>query len=584
MRDVIELTKEQIDFLDVEGKVVLCAVPGSGKTFIVAKKILKYLNAWPLSHRGIAALSFTNVASGEIKRQASELSSRFTSVSYPHFIGTLDSFIDKYIILRFGYLMQKENRTRPHIIHENYGELDFFSRDARCYRRMCTQHPEWFHWSSDCLLKENKAIDCDVNPKPCVTYKKTLIKRGIITQREVPALALILLRRYPQIATELAYRFPVIIVDEAQDTSREQIEILDCIANAGTQTIILVGDPDQALYEWRDATPEYFIKKMQETGWNCMYLTVNFRSSKLICDAVKPFSSMLEGKEPATASGENSGFKVKPVLLRVTKDKQRQDIVDWFINTCRNNNIEISSNSISVLTRGRIHSDLVLDIWKTPETKSLAMASYFWHCSNRKEAYRLCEKVLYSIEIGNAGGLTQSEIRQKAETLIPPAKWNSSIMTLLRCLPAPNLSVGVWKKILIDEVEKLIHSGIITSYDGRQVSEIVKVKLRDKKHPEFLNRALIAYFESRAALDISISSVHGVKGETFDATLLIVDSIKGANALTPTILETGDLNSELIRIAYVAMTRPRKLLAVSIPKRDVQLSRFPVDLWDYCDL
>ena len=578
------LTKEQMAFLDAEGKIVLCAVPGSGKTFIVAKKLLKYLNAWPLSHRGVAALSFTNVASDEIKRQTSELSSRFASVSYPHFIGTLDSFINNFILLRFGYLMQKENQTRPQIIHENYGELNFFAKEAQCYRKMCTQHPEWFHWSSDGLLKENKPIDCVVDPKPCVIYKKALIKRGIVIQREVPSLALILLKRYPQIATELAYRFPVIIVDEAQDTSREQIEILDCLANAGVQTIILVGDPDQALYEWRDATPEYFVEKMHETGWNCMYLTANFRSSQLICDAVKPFSSMLEGKEPATASGENAGFQFKPVLLRASKGKQRQDIVDEFIRLCSEKDIEISSKNIAVLTRGKIHSDLVSDIWKTPETKSLAMAAYLWHFSNRKEAYRLCEKVLYSIEIGNAGGLTQSEIRKNAEIIMPLATWNCSIIALLKCLPTPSLSISVWKKILIEEITKLMTSGIITSYDGRQTSEIVKTKQRDKKHPQFLNRAVIEYFENRAALDITTSSVHGVKGETFDATLLIVDSTKGANALTPTILDTGNLNSELIRIAYVAMTRPRKLLAVSIPKTNVPLSRFPVELWDYHDI
>ena len=105
------LTKEQMAFLDAEGKIVLCAVPGSGKTFIVAKKLLKYLNAWPLSHRGVAALSFTNVASDEIKRQTSELSSRFASVSYPHFIGTLDSFINKLHSppIRIPYAKGKSN-------------------------------------------------------------------------------------------------------------------------------------------------------------------------------------------------------------------------------------------------------------------------------------------------------------------------------------------------------------------------------------------------------------------------------------------------------------------------------------------
>ena len=58
----MELTKEQQDFLNTEGRIVLCAVPGSGKTFIVAKKLISYLKEWKYLHRGVAALSFTNVA------------------------------------------------------------------------------------------------------------------------------------------------------------------------------------------------------------------------------------------------------------------------------------------------------------------------------------------------------------------------------------------------------------------------------------------------------------------------------------------------------------------------------------------
>lgn len=102
-----ELTDEQKEFLEAEGRIVLCACPGSGKTFIVGKKLLKYLQTWSYPYRGIAVLSFTNVASEEIVRQTSQLSEDgFLFVDFPHFIGTLDSFINNFIFLRFGYLMQ----------------------------------------------------------------------------------------------------------------------------------------------------------------------------------------------------------------------------------------------------------------------------------------------------------------------------------------------------------------------------------------------------------------------------------------------------------------------------------------------
>lgn len=123
---MVTLTDEQNAFLDAEGKVVLCACPGSGKTFIVGKKLLKYLDTWPYTYRGIAVLSFTNVASEEILRQTKELAeAKFQNIGFPHFIGTLDSFINTFIFLRFGYLIQPTERKRPRIIYDNLGQFQY---------------------------------------------------------------------------------------------------------------------------------------------------------------------------------------------------------------------------------------------------------------------------------------------------------------------------------------------------------------------------------------------------------------------------------------------------------------------------
>lgn len=580
------LTTEQQDFLATEGHIVLCAVPGSGKTFIVAKKIIKYLENWRLPYRGIAALSFTNVASDEIRNQVSGTTHAYNDLGYPHFIGTLDSFINNFIFLRFGYLMQEENRIRPVIVHENFGKLAFQSKYAACHKKMCTQHPEWFHYSTTGILKNGRIIDCNFSHKPCVLFKKSLLKHGIVFQREVPTLSLRLMRKYPQIAKEVAHRFPVIIVDEAQDTSCEQMEILEILALAGVQTMILVGDPDQSLYEWRDASPEYFLKKMSDTNWHCMYLTYNFRSSQLICNAVQPFSNILckSGRSPALAKGNNATFPCKPVLLQVSNEKRRDDIIATFLTLCSKNNISISPQTVAILTRGKIHSDIIFDAWKTPETELLAKASYLWHCSNRKEAYRICEKILYEIEIGNSTELSSDQITAISEKRFTPPLWKKKIINLLKILPHPTLSLVDWENKMIKNISQQIDSGTINPHNKKCAMDIVKLKSRDKKQPNFKKHRLIEYFEKKAETSYTLSSVHGVKGETFDATLLIIDSIKGANTLTPAVLNRGNLNTELIRIAYVAMTRPRKLLVVSVPKTKTILSRFSTALWDYQEL
>jgi superfamily I DNA/RNA helicase len=585
---MVTLTDEQNAFLNAEGKVILCACPGSGKTFVVGKKLLKYLETWPYAYRGVAVLSFTNVASKEILRQTEELSTNKTqNIGFPHFVGTLDSFINNYIFLRFGYLMmQPADRKRPRVIYESFGQLLY--PKSKCHTNGCVNNLDWFHWSDDQLLKNGKPISCGVpTHKPCVAFKKAMLRKGMVTQREVSALSLLILKKYPEIAIEVANRFPVIIVDEAQDTSREQMEILNMLAEKGLNTLVLVGDPDQAIYEWRNATPEYFKAKLDDAQWNTLYLTANFRSSQHICNATAKFSSVLSGKQPAEAKGKYSDFDAKPVLLQMSSQKTRDEVIEAFKQLCNNKGIEVEKDSVAILTRGRIHSDTdIKDLWQTPETRLLALATYQWHCASRKEAFVQCEKAMFAIVLGDVNELSSDDIRQAVEKQIDYSLWKQKVISLLSVLPSVDYSLKDWCRLLIEKIEDLKRYGIIVVREQKDIAEIIKLKTRTKigntYSTEFLDRPLRVYFEKRSTLEATVSSVHGVKGESFDAILLIVDSNKG-KTLTPSNLNTGQLDSELMRIAYVAMTRPRKLLVVSIPKQKAnrKLVRFPSELWDY---
>jgi len=583
------LTDEQNAFLNAEGKVVLCACPGSGKTFIVGKKLIKYLETWPYDYRGIAVLSFTNVASKEILRQTKDLAeTKFQNISFPHFIGTLDSFINTFIFLRFGYLIHEVDRKRPKVIYENFGQLSFPQKE--CHSNGCVRNLNWFHWSDNELLKNGQPISCNVSKKPCVTFKKVMLNKGYMTQREVPGLSLRLLKKYPVIANEVAYRFPVIIVDEAQDTSREQMEIIELLAERGATTLVIVGDPDQAIYEWRNATPEYFKEKLTDAKWNSLYLTANFRSSQHICNATSNFSAVLSGKQPAEAKGEHSDFDTKPILLQLVGKNRKDDAISWFKQLCNSKGINPEDDSVAILTRGRIHSNTdIPDLWQTTETHLLALATYLWHCSSRKDAYAQCEKALFYIMIGDANGLSADDMRQVIENTMEYSVWKQKVISLLSSLPKANSALKDWKSSLTARIEELKQRGVISISETRNIKDIIKLKTRVKVgqsfSTEFLDRPLQVYFEKRTTKGAALSSVHGVKGESFDATLLMVESSTG-KTITPSLLNSGQLDDELMRIAYVAMTRPRKLLVVSIPKQKSvnSLIRFPPELWEYKEI
>lgn len=587
---MFNLTKEQEDFLRASGNIVLHACPGSGKTTVVAQKLIQYLETWDKPHQGVAVLSFTNVASQEIEQQTCELISSGFNIEYPHYIGTLDSFINNFILLRFGYILF-EKPQRPSIVFKDLYSLPFRYWRSECHRNGCVNNIGDFIWNKDgSLLRNKKPISCKGNSSygpPCYQYKKMLLNKGLIFQSEVSSIAFWLLRDYPVIANALATRFPVLILDEAQDTSVEQMAILDLINQAGTESMFLVGDPDQSIYEWRNATPECFIKKMNDESWLIMPLTVNFRSSQMICNATKLFSKSLEGKEPSTAKGLYSGYPQKPILLLYEGNIKdcKGFVIGKFEELCSNNAIPINSKNIAIVTRSKVHSDTgISELWKSHEIEFLAQSAYEWSVGSRKKAYELCEKFLFGLTIEDYRNV-QKTMEIDIEEKMSYEVWRSIVINLLVELPSCNLPIGDWVKETEVVVSNICTKNGLSPISGKTVPNIVKIKSRDKAIPHFKTIPLNDFFENKQKLKHTISSVHGVKGETYDGLLLIVES-KTGQTITPKFLNEAPLDQELMRIAYVALTRPRKLLAVAMPKISsrVGYERFPKDIWEYISI
>ena len=69
--------------------------------------------------------------------------------------------------------------------------------------------------------------------------------------------AISVLRRRPEVARGLALRYPVILVDEYQDCTAEQAELVDVVAAAAAIRLRLFGDDLQAIYEFAGAPVDF---------------------------------------------------------------------------------------------------------------------------------------------------------------------------------------------------------------------------------------------------------------------------------------------------------------------------------------
>jgi len=89
----------RISVLKAMHSIDVQACPGSGKTTLIAAKLILLAKNWPFNCQGICVLSHTNVAKDEIinrlKRSSTIVAQHL--LSYPHFIGTIQEYVGKFV-------------------------------------------------------------------------------------------------------------------------------------------------------------------------------------------------------------------------------------------------------------------------------------------------------------------------------------------------------------------------------------------------------------------------------------------------------------------------------------------------------
>lgn len=250
---------------------------GSGKTTTVAYKLKNLLAELEHKYSGVACISFTNVAKVEINEKFHEFTR--TSLSFPHLVSTIDSFINQYITLPHFHLLGY--KTRP-IILEDYSFLDNMSSyELNKYKLNSrpiahSYKPSQIDVTADeCFLfsgKKPKLVDDNLETfnKYCSTLKKIQYQRGLLKNSDSLYLALKIIKENPKVAKQLNMRFRYLIIDEAQDTSEIQHLIINELIANGLENVELIGDPYQSLYEWREARPDLFIDKSKSTHWRTL--------------------------------------------------------------------------------------------------------------------------------------------------------------------------------------------------------------------------------------------------------------------------------------------------------------------------
>lgn len=310
------LTTQQKAAVAHPDNIVLTACPGSGKTRTLIAKLVQELEFVRHTPRALCCITYTNTAVEEIEHRALE---QLSPGDEDHLVvSTIHSFCLNEIVRPFGWLRpgSRSNRkvlTREDPNFENIarfaaGQVNLFNLQARDYDA----------FESLALNAAGELIGAALNNEAVKRAAPFFWQRceelGYFDFGTIVYEAYCLLRDYPMIIQALGAKYAWFLIDEFQDTSELQIEILLLIHRVNRSKFFIVGDLAQSIFGFAGARPELVQPFAARIGARTdLSLSVNYRSSPPI---VAHGEALFPRTPRMTSEGKEKTCTIPPILVR----------------------------------------------------------------------------------------------------------------------------------------------------------------------------------------------------------------------------------------------------------------------------
>ncbi len=553
-------TAEQLAIISDElGSQCVIACAGSGKTMTAVRRMLE-IRQRLAKHRGyVALLSYSNVAVETFRKEYALLAKQTPGISNRVLISTVDSFISTHILLPHSG-REMGCADRPFLVHGTEPFLNGF----KVYNGNHNVGIEHLRVS----INQNGSFtysESSFQPKPNVVEEKNAIKAienlgkvGAYTHELARYWSLRTLVNSERLLEILACRYPYILIDEAQDIGSMHGVLLSILQEKGSK-LSLIGDPNQAIYEFADADGSFLKSFQNKSGVVANPITENHRSVSEIVTVAN-----------SVCSNESKFIRCAPMrkhgayYIRYKKD-EIDALVDTFASVLKNNGYQKASSAI--LCRGNpLVERLSGGADKTGQaaTDKFACASiYRDRQGDIATAFelvvdgvlKLLDKPPATLRRDILSNSMDSESRMLRRLL-----WRFLKHTDAGLPDAGLLGKSNWYPLLKARIPLLLQAVEDSSSLKRSNKWVYSLTTRDLTDTPLWQRDIAA--EDTAG--IRTQTVHKVKGESIDAVLYVAKKPDLDNLLNGTTSEEG-------RIGYVALTRARDLLILAIPSTTDEL-------------
>ena len=570
----------------------ILACPGSGKTRALLAKLLILSRQMPLeNNKGICVLTHTNVAINEIKSHAYFASQKL--FNYPNHFGTIQSFVDKYLAIP-AYILRYNKRPR-------YVDNDVFNSVIKSSYNTLYAARNWLDKKREGGLeylrslrfnKDNFCISQKINEYAFInintpTYREInrlklrLLEWGYLCYEDAYSLAFEYLREHPGIRELISKRFAFVFIDEMQDSSTIQSEILNNIFNENV-VIQKIGDLNQSIFDY-DAD--------LECGW-----TIN--NDRILCiTGSKRFPSLIASKvenlcvHRQTITGNGKQNEITPVII-VYDNNTIQQVLDKYGEIIIRNNLHQQEKRIfkAVGWRGKPHDTerTIPNYWggyskkiKIKRTEFSNLKSYLisqsdsFISSEGANFYkkRLVDAFLKCLRIAeitdNDRAFTNKKLHRYISENYPDFYKDFQFRLAKWCLQIHR------QEEVFEEIKHFLTNEFRDLFNYQVNDELINFinssDLEEDNEKALQSNNIYKYSSGMTEIEIEVSTIHGVKGETHTATCYLETFFRDYD-IKRIINYLKDEYSEPckktviqnLKIAFVGMSRPSHLLCVAV--------------------
>lgn len=536
---------------NIEQHFKVLAGPGAGKTrFLVnhIKNILNNSNRLKIQ-RKVACITYTNIASETILSRVGDHGGRLE-------ISTIHSFLYKYIVKPYVHLIAANYdldalsiNGHDDIVFTSYSFIkewktktgQYYLDDTDVIRAF--EKLRWKFDAKDELIISTpypiKSGTYNIKVASYLTYKKMVWEKGLLHHDDVLFFSYEIVRLLPFVLEVMRANFPYFLIDEFQDTSPIQIQLLKLIAQK--ETIVgVVGDEAQSIYSFLGALPGQ-LQSFQLAGMALYEIKDNWRSSNQIVGLLNKLRPTLKQEDLRRVSTSDVWMVVGEKIATL----QWMNAIYPDANLVTLSRGNLTANTLQKGIGLALHTDLLVEL-KAKDANSDRRRTI----GNVTKAVEYAKMGYFKDALKTIGKLHHYNKTEKDKKL--------SLKNLKTLLDNEGQYVG---KQVMDLYNLINTVGIATLSKFKAGAAKTFYEATPYDH---LALAVKNLYEAG-----SHRTIHKSKGEEFEAVMLVLDKDEkgmfNEEKELAFLLKPDLIGQEEHRIMYVAISRPKDHLVISVP-------------------